>query len=48
MDLHDLTIHELRDMLEKGETTSRQITESVLNRIKAVDDKVKAFITVTG
>jgi aspartyl-tRNA(Asn)/glutamyl-tRNA(Gln) amidotransferase subunit A len=48
MDLFSLTIHELRDMLEKGETTSRAITGSVLNRIKAVDDKVKAFITVTG
>jgi len=48
MELHDLTIHELRGMLEKGETTSRAITESVLNRIKAVDEKVKAYITVTG
>ena len=48
MDLFSLTIHELRGMLEKGETTSRAITASVLERIKAVDDKVKAFITVSG
>ena len=35
-------------MLKKGETTSEAITESVLARIAAVDDKVKAYITVTA
>jgi aspartyl-tRNA(Asn)/glutamyl-tRNA(Gln) amidotransferase subunit A len=48
MELYHLTIHELHDMLKKGETTSLAITESVLGRIKAVDDKVKAYLTVTG
>jgi aspartyl-tRNA(Asn)/glutamyl-tRNA(Gln) amidotransferase subunit A len=47
MELYELTIHELRDMLRKGETTSRAVTESVLSRIKAVDKKVGAYITVT-
>ena len=47
MELYQLTIHELHDMLKKGETTSEAITESVLGRIKAVDGKVKAYITVT-
>jgi aspartyl-tRNA(Asn)/glutamyl-tRNA(Gln) amidotransferase subunit A len=47
MELYQLTIHELHDMLKKGETTSEAITESVLSRIKAVDGKVKAYITVT-
>ena len=47
MELFNLTIHELNDMLRKGETTSRAVTESVLGRIKAVDGKVKAYITVT-
>lgn len=47
MELYNLTIHELHDMLRKGETTSEAITESVLGRIKAVDNKVKAYITVT-
>jgi aspartyl-tRNA(Asn)/glutamyl-tRNA(Gln) amidotransferase subunit A len=47
MELFDLTIHELNDMLRKGETTSRAVTESVLGRIRAVDNKVKAYITVT-
>ncbi len=47
MELYQLTIHELHDMLKQGETTSETITESVLSRIKAVDGKVKAYITVT-
>jgi aspartyl-tRNA(Asn)/glutamyl-tRNA(Gln) amidotransferase subunit A len=48
MELYQRTIHELHEMLKKGETTSQAITESVLSRIKNVDDKVKAYITVTG
>jgi aspartyl-tRNA(Asn)/glutamyl-tRNA(Gln) amidotransferase subunit A len=48
MELFDLTIHELHDRLKKGEATSAAITESVLGRIAAVDDKVKAYITVTA
>jgi aspartyl-tRNA(Asn)/glutamyl-tRNA(Gln) amidotransferase subunit A len=48
MELFSRTIHELQDMLRKGDTTSRAITESVLARIAAVDDKVKAYLTVTG
>ncbi len=47
MELYDLTIHELHDMLKNGEATSIAITESVLSRINSVDDRVKAYITVT-
>jgi aspartyl-tRNA(Asn)/glutamyl-tRNA(Gln) amidotransferase subunit A len=47
MELHQRTIHELHDMLMKGETTALAITESVIKRIKAVDAKVMAYITVT-
>ncbi len=47
MELYQRTIHELHDMLKKGETTSLAVTESVLSRIKAVDGKIKAYITVT-
>ncbi len=47
MEFYQLTIHEIHDMLTRGETTSEAVTESVLSRIKAVDGKVKAFITVT-
>ena len=48
MELCQRTIHELHEMLKKGETTSAAITESVLSRIASVDDKVKAYITVTA
>jgi aspartyl-tRNA(Asn)/glutamyl-tRNA(Gln) amidotransferase subunit A len=48
MELFNLTIHELRDMLKKGETTALAVTGSVLGRIQAVDDRVKAYISVTG
>ena len=47
MELFNSTIHDLHDMLKKGETTARAVTDSVLGRIKAVDGKVKAYITVT-
>ncbi len=48
MELYQRTIHDLHDMLKKGDTTALAVTESVLNRIKAVDDRVKAYITVTA
>jgi aspartyl-tRNA(Asn)/glutamyl-tRNA(Gln) amidotransferase subunit A len=48
MELYQRTIHDLRDMLKKGETTSLAVTESVLNRIAAVEEKVKAYISVTA
>jgi len=48
MDLFPLTVNELSGLLAKGETTSRAVTESLLERIKAVDSKVLAYITVTG
>jgi aspartyl-tRNA(Asn)/glutamyl-tRNA(Gln) amidotransferase subunit A len=47
MELFDLTIHNLHDMLKKGETTAQAVTESVLSRIQAKDGSVKAYITVT-
>jgi len=48
MELFNLTIHELQDMLKQGTTTALAVTESVLNRITAVDGKVKAYLTVTA
>jgi aspartyl-tRNA(Asn)/glutamyl-tRNA(Gln) amidotransferase subunit A len=48
MDFYDLTIHEVNDLLAKGASTSRAVTESVLKRIKTVDERVKAYLTVTS
>ncbi len=47
MELWERTIGELQDALRTGETTARAVTESVLGRIRAVDDKMKAYLTVT-
>ncbi len=44
MELYQLTISELSRMLEKGECSSVEITESVLKRIKQVEDKIGAYL----
>ena len=48
MELYNLTIHELHQLLRNREVTSQEATESVINRIESVDDKVNAYISVTG
>ncbi|MFZ5775124.1 MAG: Asp-tRNA(Asn)/Glu-tRNA(Gln) amidotransferase subunit GatA [Thermodesulfobacteriota bacterium] len=46
MELHGQTIHQLQTLLARGETSSQEITASVLSRIKAVEPKVTSFITL--
>lgn len=46
-ELYGKTIHELRSLLASREVTSLEITESVLKRIEAVEEKVHAYIAVT-
>jgi aspartyl-tRNA(Asn)/glutamyl-tRNA(Gln) amidotransferase subunit A len=46
MELNQLTIHELRDKLRAGDTTSVAVTESVFQRIDAVEGKVHAYISL--
>ncbi|TWJ17546.1 Asp-tRNA(Asn)/Glu-tRNA(Gln) amidotransferase subunit GatA [Geobacter argillaceus] len=48
MELHELTIHELHDRLKKREVSSVEATQACLDRIAATDEKVNAYITVTG
>jgi len=47
LELSGLGIYELRALLEKSEITSKEITESVFKRIDAVEDRVKAYVTLT-
>ncbi len=47
MELYDLTIHELQDLLAKKKASSVEITDAVLKRIRSVDSKVGAYVTVT-
>lgn len=46
MELYSLTTHEAQDKLRHGEITSVELTESVLERIEAVDAKTQAFLSV--
>ncbi|MDP6455790.1 MAG: Asp-tRNA(Asn)/Glu-tRNA(Gln) amidotransferase subunit GatA [SAR202 cluster bacterium] len=45
--LVNLTAHEARGMLDKREVSSVELTEATLERIEEVEDRVKAFVTVT-
>ena len=44
MELYELTIHEARDALRKGEVSSVDVTRSVLRRIEAVDGRIRAYL----
>jgi aspartyl-tRNA(Asn)/glutamyl-tRNA(Gln) amidotransferase subunit A len=45
--LYELTIHEASRRLAAGEFTAVELTEAVLERIVAVDNDVKAYLTLT-
>jgi len=47
LELHQLTIHELQELLSRKETSALEITQAIFARIHAVDDQVRAFITLT-
>ncbi|MGD0651133.1 MAG: Asp-tRNA(Asn)/Glu-tRNA(Gln) amidotransferase subunit GatA [Verrucomicrobiia bacterium] len=44
MSLHTLTIQQLRDKLRRGEVSAREATQAMLDRINAVDGKIKAYL----
>jgi len=45
--LHELTIHQAHQLLQTGEISSVELTQACLERIRAVDDRVRAYLTVT-
>lgn len=47
MTLTDLTLHEAQAGLHNGDFTSVELTQAYLDRIRANNDTIKAFITVT-
>ncbi|MCX5869039.1 MAG: Asp-tRNA(Asn)/Glu-tRNA(Gln) amidotransferase subunit GatA [Deltaproteobacteria bacterium] len=47
MNPYELTIAQANRQLAAGNLSSRELTQSCLERIEAVDDKVKAFLVVT-
>ena len=46
-DVVHMTAHEARGLLDRREVSSVELTQAVLDRIHEVEDKVKAFVTVT-
>ena len=47
-DLHQLTIHESRDLLAKREISSAELTRALLQRTEEVEERVKAYVTVSA
>lgn len=47
MELCEKTAHELKDLLQKREVSSVDITRSVFNRIDSVENQVGAYVTLT-
>ena len=48
MELYRLTVHQARSLLDKGEISATELTRAVLQRIDAVDARVKAYLTVVA
>jgi len=48
MDLHQLTIHQAWDLLQKGEITASELTHAVLKRIESVEPRVNAYLTLVA
>jgi len=44
MSLYTLTVHELRAKLRRGEVSAREATQALLDRIRTVDSKLKAYL----
>ncbi|HLF71694.1 MAG TPA: Asp-tRNA(Asn)/Glu-tRNA(Gln) amidotransferase subunit GatA [Dehalococcoidia bacterium] len=46
-DLYNLTITEAHDLLSRREVSATELTRAVLDRIAAVDNRVRSYVTVT-
>src|SRR3989304_3075742 len=46
-ELYDLTITEAHDLLSRRQVSALELTRAVFDRIAAVDDRVRAYLTLT-
>jgi aspartyl-tRNA(Asn)/glutamyl-tRNA(Gln) amidotransferase subunit A len=46
MKLYELTIHELRRLLTRGETTAVEVTDSIYQRIKKLEPRIAAYLSL--
>src|SRR5699024_11700669 len=47
MSLHQYSINQLEEMLDKKEISAQELTDMSVKQIKAVDNDIQAFLTVT-
>ena len=47
MELHELTIEQARELLDKREVSAKELTQAFLDRIQATEPQVHAYLTVT-
>jgi len=47
MELHKLTIHELRNLLDRGEVNAVEVTSSIYEQIKRLEPEVAAYISLS-
>jgi len=47
LEFNRLTISEVRDLLDRKEVSVKDVVNSIYQRIDAVEEKVKAFVTIT-
>jgi aspartyl-tRNA(Asn)/glutamyl-tRNA(Gln) amidotransferase subunit A len=47
MELHELSLGQARELLEKGEVSSVELTKAMLARVEATEPKLHAYLTVT-
>jgi len=47
MILHELTIHQLQELLRKKEVKAEEVTRALLERIEQVEDRLHSYITIT-
>ncbi|NIO05174.1 MAG: Asp-tRNA(Asn)/Glu-tRNA(Gln) amidotransferase subunit GatA [Proteobacteria bacterium] len=47
MELHWLTIHQLKQMLREKKVSSLELTQALIHRIGRIDDQIHAYVTVT-
>ncbi len=45
--LYELTAHQLHDLIARREVSVKEVTQSFIDRVDAVDERVKAFVTNT-
>jgi aspartyl-tRNA(Asn)/glutamyl-tRNA(Gln) amidotransferase subunit A len=48
MELHEMTIAQARELLDKGEVSSLELTDAVLARMEATEPAIAAYLTVTA